>query len=76
MVPELEIYNIILRKHGDIEYSGQKKIYRTIATEYYGIRSVEVKWLLDYCRVCKEKAASTIKPPLNVIISSAPFNRI
>ena len=40
MIPELEIYNIIINKY--IKHSGQKKMYHTIATEYYGIKNVEV----------------------------------
>ena len=54
VVPEPDIYDIIVRKHSDVKHSGQKKTYRIIATEYYGIRSIEVKWLLKHCRICKE----------------------
>ena len=45
MIPEPEIYNIIISKH--IKHSGQKKTYRIITTEYYGIRSVKVNWLIS-----------------------------
>ena len=43
---KLEIYNIIISKY--IKHLGQKKIYCTIITEYYGIRNVKVNWLINY----------------------------
>ena len=40
VIPELEIYDIIISKY--IKHLGQKKIYRTIITEYYGIKNIKV----------------------------------
>ena len=40
MIPKPEIYNIIVSKY--IKHLGQKKTYRIIVIEYYGIRSVKV----------------------------------
>ena len=47
MIPKLEIYDIIVSKY--IKHLGQKKTYRIIVIEYYGIRNIEVNWLINYC---------------------------
>ena len=40
VIRKLEIYNIIISKY--IKHLGQKKTYRIIAIEYYGIRNIKV----------------------------------
>ena len=39
-IPKPEIYDIIVSKY--VKYLGQKKTYRIIVIEYYGIRNVKV----------------------------------
>jgi hypothetical protein len=40
VIPKLEIYDVIISKY--VKYLGQKKIYYTIAIEYYGIKNIKV----------------------------------
>lgn len=55
VVPEPEIFNTIVQFHqAETGCGGQDKTYASIAEQYYGIRKVEVIWLLKHCQLCME----------------------
>ncbi|CEJ93248.1 hypothetical protein VHEMI08853 [[Torrubiella] hemipterigena] len=76
VVPESEVFDIIVKEHLRLLHTGQDKTWDAIKLRYYGIKREDVIFVVKRCKNCALNRPSAIKAPLVPIISERAWERI
>ena len=76
VVPQLEVFDIIIQEHLQLLHAGRNKVWPAIEQQYYGIKREDVEFILKRCKNCTLNRLNTTKAPLVPIISGRAWERV